>query len=123
MSGIFPGDELKKLYPTCDFAVIPRKYNRYMGITVPIKLYEYTAYGLPIVAADMLETTIFINKYNIGIICDCTAPSLADAILEMYSDEEQFKKYHNNALKALRDGNYWTDRAKQVARDLGKLKD
>lgn len=114
------GEELNKLYLTCDCAVIPREFDLYMSIALPVKLLEYISYGFPVVASDINETTKFIKKYDIGLVCDCTAQALAESIIKIYSDEKQFKKYHDNAIKALMSENLWTHRAQQIAKDCGK---
>ncbi|MDR1564695.1 MAG: glycosyltransferase [Oscillospiraceae bacterium] len=112
------GRELEALYLSCDVAVIPRKYDYYMSIAMPVKLPEYISYGLPVVAVDVLETKKFIEKYNIGIVCTEQAESLAQAIIKMYSDEQQYKEYHQNALNALESENLWVHRAEQIWQDV-----
>lgn len=114
------GDELKKLYLNCDAAAVPRSDDSYMRIALPVKLLEYLSFGVPIIATDVLETTNFINKYDIGIICKPDAESLADAIIRLYSSPDLIKRYHDNAIKALMSENLWTHRAQQIAKDCGK---
>lgn len=116
------GEELSKLYLSCDCAVIPREFDLYMSIALPVKLLEYISYGFPVVASDINETTKFIKKYDIGLVCECTAQALADSIIKIYSDEKQFKKYHDNAINALMTENLWIHRAQQLAKDCGVSK-
>lgn len=50
-----PYCELKKYLAHADIAIIPFKINSLTNDINPVKLFEYAAYGLPIVAANMSE--------------------------------------------------------------------
>lgn len=50
------GDSLKEIYRDSDFAIIPFRRDIYMDFAVPVKLYEYMSFGMPIIATNCVET-------------------------------------------------------------------
>lgn len=115
------GRELEALYRSCDLAVIPREDDDfYMNITIPIKFTEYLSFGFPIVAVDVLETSKYIKKYDIGFVCKSDARELADLIIKMYKEPLVYAKCRGNVIPSLKNGNLWIHRAQQVAHDLLK---
>lgn len=113
------GDELAKIYLDCDTAVVPRERDSYMDMALPVKIFEYLSFGLPIVSTDVTEIARFVNQNDCGIICKADAQSLADAILTIYSDEISYYALKRNAIDTL-NKNLWIHRAEQIAEDFSR---
>jgi glycosyltransferase involved in cell wall biosynthesis len=52
--------------------------------SLPNKLFEYVAVGVPVVASNNVEIAAFVNEHRVGEVCDPTDPaSIADAIARL----------------------------------------
>ena len=116
------GDEmLKPFYEKADLAIIPFKRDVYMDFAIPIKLFEYLANQMPIVATDCIELSKFIKDNNIGIVTEDNGESLAQGIVKFYDLKLEEKKFlYKNLNKAIK-MNTWEERAKKVT-ELVKYK-
>lgn len=112
------GDEnLRDIYTKCDVAIIPRNVSEYMNFSMPVKIFEYLSYRLPIIATDCFEVAKFINDYDIGIVVKDTPECLAEGILEFYKDSNRIMLFQKNVENAMI-GNLWTDRVKKIINTL-----
>lgn len=110
-------DELANLYNRSDIAIIPRKANKYIDISMPIKLFEYMGYGKPIISTERLETAKIIRKYKCGIICEDGVDGLVNAIKAFYADAQLRDELYRNVQIAARE-NRWESRVEKVTNDL-----
>jgi glycosyltransferase involved in cell wall biosynthesis len=115
------GDSLQEIYQTADFGVIPFKKDIYMDFAVPVKMMEYLSYSLPIVATDCVETARFIMSNDIGVICEDNADALAEALMKILDQNEDFLRYKKNCRTVLLQSNLWAHRAADVVQDLEAL--
>lgn len=116
-------NDLKELYNNSKIALIPIEKSKYNNFAIPIKLYEYMQYNVPIVATNNFEVKNIIEKYNIGIVTDPDVEKFADAILKLYNDEELYLKLKNNEKKALLSENLWKHRIQKINEDLMNLEE
>ncbi len=112
------GDELEKLYQSCDIALIPIRKSRYMDFAVPVKLYEYLSYYLPMVVTDCFETATFVEENRLGLVTGSDAAAFASGIARLAADHSLRAAMKNNARNVLADGNLWADRARQVIKEI-----
>lgn len=117
----FDRTEIENLYKKATFAVIPFKKEPYMDIAIPIKLYEYIGFGMPIIATNCHDIVHTINEFDCGVICNDDVDSLADCIESTMSDYDLYALKKNNSIVASY-RNRWTDRAEKVIKDLTKNK-
>lgn len=110
-------DELTSLYTLSDMAIIPRKANKYIDMSMPIKLFEYMGYGKPVISTERLETAKMIRKYECGIICEDGAEGIANAIKAFYTDIQLRDKLYINVQAAAKE-NRWESRVEKVVNDL-----
>jgi len=115
------GKDLEQVYRRSAIAVIPRLRNLYNDLAMPVKLFEYLSYGLPIVATNCTEMANFISRNKVGLIAEDNAPSLADRILQLVEDKALYNQLRRNVRQTLENGNLWTDRARFVAEQLAAL--
>ncbi|MEG0663267.1 MAG: glycosyltransferase, partial [Anaerovoracaceae bacterium] len=109
--------ELRKIYERANLAIIPFKKTRYMNLAIPIKLFEYVGYGLPMIATDCVEIEKLINKEKIGITCNDTPDDIALAVEQFYQDKDLQDRLYAN-VEAFAKKNKWEDRAQCVIDDL-----
>lgn len=111
------GEELKSVYDRADVGIIPVRRDAYMDFALPVKLFEYLSYGLPVIATPCAELSAFIARYGCGAVCGESAVELARAVERFYENADERKNMIEGACRAARE-NLWTERAKTVIGDL-----
>lgn len=114
------GDDLKNEYNNSDMAIIPRPITKYNDLAVPIKLFEYLSYGMPVVSTKTFETTKVIEDNKVGITVEGNSEDLAKSILELYQDTNSIFQYSENALEMIRKHNTWKNRVEKIEKELLK---
>lgn len=111
------GTELEQEYQTADIAMLFVKPGEYWKFAIPVKLFEYIGYQLPIICSDELFIADFIKSNNIG----WTIPYSSDAIIqltkEIIDNPESYQEKKRNITK-ISSNHTWEARAKQVINDL-----
>jgi glycosyltransferase involved in cell wall biosynthesis len=115
------GKDLEQVYRRSAIAVIPLLKNTYNDLAMPVKLFEYLSYGLPIVSTNCTEMANFISRNRVGLIAEDNASSLADRLLQLVEDKALYNQLRRNVRQTLENGNLWTDRARFVAEQLAAL--
>lgn len=116
VSGI---EQLKKYYYMTTYAIIPRKKDIYMDFAVPIKLYEYISFGVPIISTNCREIKHIIEDNQLGLITDDDVNILASVILEAFKDEEKYNCFKTNLKKYIMN-NTWENRIKEIESTLNR---
>ncbi|QGX94809.1 glycosyltransferase [Haloplanus rallus] len=111
------GEALNDLYQRADAGIIPFKPTQYNNMVMPVKLFEYLSYGLPIITTNIKEVSEFVQSNSCGVVSDSNYKDLANKIILLSNDEELYQERRENAVLTLRQ-NRWIDRAEQVASDL-----
>lgn len=106
------GEGLKEIYKKANLAIIPRKIDFYMDFAMPVKLFEYISYELPIVATRCKEVAKFIEENEIGIVVDDNVESLYNALINI--DISTILKYIEN-VKVTKVNNTWNNRVTQIS--------
>jgi glycosyltransferase involved in cell wall biosynthesis len=87
------------------------KYKR----NIPIKLFEYMACGLPVVAADIPSIARYLNRVEAGVLYDSTRPEeLARCVLELLADPERRRHMAQAGVQAVRDHWNWERMEKEL---------
>ena len=113
-------ESLKPFYQAADLALYPIEKNDYNDFALSVKLLEYLEFGLPVVAVDCTETKRFVEGLGSGLVCRSDPADFADKVREILTDTSLYALCALNVQKAAQSGNLWTDRAKQIARDLSQ---
>jgi glycosyltransferase involved in cell wall biosynthesis len=111
------GDELKEVYQDAWIALIPRERNAYHDFAVPVKLFEYLSYGLPIVATDCKAQARILSENGFGIITKAEVKDFASGVLAAIKPE-QYEQMRNNIQTNAFDRHSWYARVEKVVRDL-----
>lgn len=109
------GEELEKFYFSSSIAIIPREKNIYNDFAMPIKLFEYLSYSLPIISTNVNETSKFIKENNYGFIFN-DEQELIKILLTLENE-----KNYNNILKSIINtfhSHTWESRVKEIHNDL-----
>lgn len=98
-------DELYESLCSADLAVITL-VDKTTDISVPSKVYNIMAAGLPIMGIVPLNSEIaqIVNKYNLGkVFNDEDINAMCDFILYLKQNPEEWNKYSQNSLQAARE--------------------
>ena len=112
------GTQLDRVYAESDIAIIPLKNIEYHNFAVPVKLFEYMSYDLPIISTNCYETAEFIKRNNIGIVVNDNAESIAQAIMEIYQNPCRMREFKENIRKCLVRENLWIHRIDKIEQCL-----
>jgi glycosyltransferase involved in cell wall biosynthesis len=89
--------------------------------TLPNKLFQYLAAGVPVVTSRRPSLTALLADYDVGVTCDASDPrSIADAIHEIVADPERHDRLRANALSASKRFN-WDQEAPKLLEIVGGL--
>lgn len=108
---------LKEVYRRADMGLFPGRRDIYMDFAVPVKLFEYIGYGLPVVTTDCVESKNLCEASGFGVCVSDTPEAFAQGILRLYDEPELMRTCRENAQKAAAEQT-WQSRAQKVARDL-----
>jgi len=113
------GDQLQSIYNLADVAIIPRRKNIYHDFAVPVKLFEYISYGLPIISTNCDAQAKIIEKHELGIIVKDNVESLKESIT--YFQNVENRKHHSEKVKeALENSQLWIHRVEEISNKLQK---
>jgi glycosyltransferase involved in cell wall biosynthesis len=112
------GMAIAALLPDVIATVIPRPRSPYNDLALPIKLFDYLAYGRPLIVTDCVEQARVVNEASAGIVTPDDVPAMADAIGRLASaSAEELDSWSSNAHVAAR-GASWSARAASIVRTL-----
>lgn len=113
------GKALAALLPGVIATVIPRPRGRYNDLAVPVKLFDYLAFGRPLLVTDCTEQASVVDDAAAGIIVSDDESAMADGVLRMIgADQAQLDRWSENAGRTAR-ANSWGERADTILETLG----
>jgi len=98
-------------------AIITLFNEDYNNLIIPVKIFEYASFGLPILSTKNNEISSFIQNEEIGEITDFSADEFAERFLSLYDDYNRLNLYSTNCLSLIKNKASWTKRTEQIIRD------
>ena len=93
----------------------PVRYNNI--IATPNKLFEYMAFGIPLVVSDLPEMRKIVTETDSGILADPTdARQIAECIKYLYNNPEIADKMGRNGKKAFENTYNWDKHSEELLR-------
>lgn len=117
----FDRELIAELYSDIMYAIIPFEKTEYMDLALPIKLYEYLGFGVPVISTNCDEITNLLLNTDTGIICETDVEAIKVAIEKSTKSESEYLKHKRNAMLFAKK-NRWLDRALEVTSDLKGIK-
>lgn len=113
------GEGIHALLPDVVATVIPRPRGAYNDLALPIKLFDYLAYGRPLLVTDCREQARVVREADAGLVVEGTADGLASGIMSLFSTAggERERWSANACAAAERHG--WDRRAASIVELLG----
>jgi len=77
-------------------------------ISMPIKVFEYMAFGLPIIGSDFGHIKKYIEQENCGIIVNPNSPEdISNAMITLLTDTKKYDLFSKNGRKATLEKYKW----------------
>lgn len=108
-------DELGRQLAEATVLAIPHPPSPYMDVALPVKLFDSLAAGRPLVVTPRTETASVVRHANAGFVAEDTPQSMADAIVELVSDEALARRLGAAARKAAEACYDWTQVGERIA--------
>ncbi len=110
-----PNDEVPRVMKACDVCTIPWPWTEFSAYyTSPLKLFEYMASGVPIVASDLPSIKeILRHDENAWLVRPGDPLALAEGIRILLSDRNRAESLAKTARKDVKRYT-WNDRAAQI---------
>ena len=96
--GRLPYDELPRLLHMSYIGLAMFKPSKFTIYATPLKLFEYMAAGLPIVATNIGEQAIIINESKAGICSDWNVEKFVEAVSTLMTGKDLWLECHKNGL-------------------------
>jgi glycosyltransferase involved in cell wall biosynthesis len=98
---------------------LDKPLNLNQQASLPNKLFDYIAAGVPVIAGNIAEVAAIIHQYKIGKVINEVSPeSIATAVTAMAKDENQYLQFKQNTVAAYNELNW--DNEKQILISLFK---
>jgi len=96
-----PYNEVAKYYQLSKVGLVLWKKVKTFEICMPIKVFEYMAFGLPIIGSDFGHIKDYIEKDSCGItVSPDDTEAIGVAVLSLLKDHDLYQKLSENGLKA-----------------------
>lgn len=93
------GEELNPYFQESQIALYPLQPNGYITLAHSVKISEYIANGLPIIAFEGTHIADFIAKNNIGWVIPFKSDAVAPLIEEINANPDSYSEKQNNVLR------------------------
>ncbi|MDP2910068.1 MAG: glycosyltransferase family 4 protein [bacterium] len=116
-----PHEEIPYYLKAADVLILPNKKGDATSekYTSPLKLFEYMASGVPIVASDLPSIREILNENNAVLIESNNPADLAGGIKKILQNPELAEKISRQAIKDVRNFT-WDKRAKEIIDFISK---
>jgi glycosyltransferase involved in cell wall biosynthesis len=98
-TGLVPHTEAMKYLSNIDLALLLFRDTLWTRYSLPNKLFEYMALGIPIIASDIPNLRYYITKNNCGIISRNNPKNLSENIKRLAEEKKLIKKIRQNSKK------------------------
>lgn len=113
---------IQLLYKGSIGIIVPHPIPRYKT-NYPVKLFEYMAAGMPVIAAAEGESATFVREADCGILVDPLKPEqIAEAIVRLSTNPEMAAAMGARGRRAILDKHNWESEAEKLVHLHTKLK-
>lgn len=112
------GDEIAALLPDVIATVIPRPRSAYNDLALPVKLFDYLAFGRPLLVTDCTEQAAIVSAFDAGVVVGDAVTELADGVTRIATSEPTaIDLWSENATRAAQESG-WGRRADDILEAL-----
>ena len=91
-------EDLSQYIKSCRVNVVPTRY----AAGIPLKLLEAMSYGIPTVASSIIAGQLHLADSQQVLIAQ-NKEEFASKVIQLYSDEELWKKLQTNSINYIKD--------------------
>ena len=103
-----PYKEVARYYELSKVGLVLLQRVKTFEISMPIKIFEYMAFGLPIIGSDFGHMKDYIEKESCGItVAPNDTKAIADAALRILNDKDLYMIYSENGKRAAHNKYRW----------------
>ena len=96
-----PYKEVAHYYSLSKIGLVLLQRVKTFEISMPIKIFEYMAFGLPVIGSNFGHMKAYIQKDSCGItVPPDNSRAIADAILSLMKNDDLYQFYSNNGRQA-----------------------
>jgi len=111
------GDDLGEYMAEADIGCLYLQPHEWRDFAMPIKLFEYLQYGLPVLGVEGSAAGRFIRDNGVGWVIGYSDESIGTLIGELLSDDASYRQ-KMEAAAASSAAHSWKSRCEKVASDL-----
>ena len=111
---------LPPVYASADVALLYMQPDEYREFAVPVKLFEYIAAGLPIVASEGTKAGQIVEELGVGWTIPYGEKHLRELLSRLSADRDMVKS-KGAKTRSVSQENRWEDRAAEAARVLSAV--
>jgi glycosyltransferase involved in cell wall biosynthesis len=113
------GEKLIPIYSHADFGIVTLKNDIYNDFAVPVKLFEYLSYGLPVLASRTTAIKEIVEVDKFGLTVNDTVEDIKEG-LKAFLNQQVREEYQRNAILALKTKHLWIHRVEEIFQALVK---
>lgn len=104
--GGYEHTNLPQLYQQTDVGILPYWNTEFRNHTIPNKLFDYMAFGIPIIVSEARPMKRIVEETGVGIAADCSTPQgIANSIEIML--QQDMAVMSKNGIKAFQEKYNW----------------
>ena len=112
------GDEITALLSDVIATVIPRPRTAYNDLALPVKLFDYLAFGRPLLVTECTEQAAIVSAHDAGVVVGDGVTELAEGVMRIAASEPaQIDWWAGNATRAALE-NGWGRRSDAILEAL-----
>jgi len=101
-------EEVSDFYNKSKVGLITWLQAKALTIKMPIKIFEYMAFALPIIGSNFGHIKEYIEQENCGIVVDPNKPEdISNAMIELLTNNDKYDFYGENGRKATLEKYKW----------------
>ena len=101
-------EEVSDFYNKSKVGLITWLQAKALTIKMPIKIFEYMAFALPIIGSNFGHIKEYIEQENCGIVVDPNKPEdISNAMIELMTNNNKYDYYSENGRKATLEKYKW----------------
>jgi glycosyltransferase involved in cell wall biosynthesis len=114
-------DEVRRLVAEADIGILPHRISEAWNTTIPNKLFDYMAAGLPVITSNAIPFARIVRETHSGLVFESHSPqSLAEAVRAL-SDPERRRACGVAGLTAVRQRYHWEYDARTLLATLREV--
>ncbi|MEX0811442.1 MAG: glycosyltransferase [Chitinophagales bacterium] len=111
------GDELDKKMPNYDLASIIVKPTDYWSFVLPLKLFYYLSFQIPVIASKGTRAAKFVDEHNVGWVVDYNEKAIESTFNAILNNPESIAEKQNN-IKKIHSDITWEARVNTIIKTL-----